>query len=161
MTGSLLATALVRARSFLLEPVPAAAPSRPAIGPLCAAVIGMRRGSGTSTVARGLAAVPGANVVTVDDGATRRHDVTVLVAPGGGEPALATIAAELLEARGGRVVVAANRVRDPRPWEGHAAICLPDSRLAALLAGRGHLPPGELGSALARLAALVADAHLL
>jgi hypothetical protein len=54
--------------------------------------------------------------------------------------------------------VVANRVRDARRWSGHASLCLPDSRLAAMIAGRGHLPPGELGAGLFRLAAAVGEA---
>jgi hypothetical protein len=55
------------------------------------------------------------------------------------------------------VVVVANRVRDRERWDGRAALCIPDARLGAVLAGRGRMSPGQFSVALARLAEIVAE----
>ncbi len=159
MTG-LVATALERAQAFLLAPAPVArdaAAGRASLR-ITVGVVGLRRACGASTVARGLACAfemqdPGGGElvreIEPEELPRTQVDVTVLVAPGDGEPALATVVAGLLSSRlGHAVVVVANRVRDGQSWAGHAAACLPDSRLAAMLVARGRLPPGELGTAL-------------
>jgi hypothetical protein len=81
-------------------------------------------------------------------------DVVVAVVVGESEPALGELLGEMLGARFGRVLVVANRA-DPDRWRRRTAACLPDSRLGALLAGRGRRAGGALGGALAELAALV------
>ena len=162
MTG-LLAAALERAQHFFVAPAPEAreAATAPPSVSLAVGVVGLRRSCGASTVARGLACAfelrdPGASELVRElepaELACTRVDVIVLVAPGDGEPALAAVAAGLLSTRLGPVVVVANRVRDRESWSDRAAVCLPDSRLAALLIARGRLPPGELGTALLTLA---------
>jgi hypothetical protein len=166
MTG-LLSVTLERAHRFLVAPAPDSRETGSTTVPVAVGVVGLCRSSGASTVARGLAGalearVPGASeyVRNLDPKELGQvHvDVTVLVAPGNGEPPLASIAARLLRARVGPVLVVANRVRDPRRWSGHASLCLPDSRLAAMIAARGHRPPGELGAGLVRVAAAVGEA---
>jgi hypothetical protein len=163
VTG-LLAEALERAHHFLLAPASADARDAPvasATVPIAVGVVGLRRSSGASMVARGLTCAFESRAPVTSELVRYlrpeelehiRVDVTVLVAPGDGEPALASIAAGLLRARVGRVVVVANRVRDPDRWSPHAAVCIPDSRLAAMLVARGRLPPGDLGGALVALA---------
>jgi hypothetical protein len=79
----------------------------------------------------------------------------VLVVPGQSQPALAELVAETLRGRLPELLVVANRVRSPQLWSGLAAICVPDSRLGALLAARGMRPGGGMGEALARLAELI------
>jgi hypothetical protein len=132
--------------------------------PLDVAVVGLRPGSGASTVASGLAralSAAGLERARVADLAPfevgRHHpDLIVLVAPADVEPALVSIVTGIVSARLGRVVVVANRVHERSPWAGRAALCLPESRLGAALAQRGRMPPGSFGTALARLAELVA-----
>jgi hypothetical protein len=93
--------------------------------------------------------------------------LTVLVVPGQSQPALAELVAETLRERLPELLVVANRVRSSERWSGLAAICVPDSRLGALLAARGRRPGGRMGEALARLAELGRargpwqDGHLL
>lgn len=79
-------------------------------------------------------------------------DCVVAVAQGSAEPALAGLVCTLLGERYGRVVLIANRVRDPDAWSGRCAVALPDSRLGALLAARGRMPGGGLGAALRQVA---------
>lgn len=79
----------------------------------------------------------------------------VLVAPAQSQPALAELVAETLSERFAGLRVVANRVRSPDPWSGRAALCIPESKVAAMFAIRGRRPGGEFGAALARLAMLV------
>jgi hypothetical protein len=85
----------------------------------------------------------------------RAADAVVLVASGSGHPAIAELVASMLGERFGRLVLIANRVSDPARWSGRAAACVPESRLAAALVGRGRRPFGMFGAVLAELAALV------
>jgi hypothetical protein len=166
---SLLAAALTRAHDFLLAPAGGArgaARPAPVVRSLDVAVVGLRAGCGASTVAAGLeralssstgverchvAEVARAEVVC------HRPNLTVLVVPEDVEPALVSVVTGIVSARLGRVVVVANRVRDRERWTGRAALCMPDSRLGAVLAERGWMPLGALGAALARLAEIVAE----
>ncbi len=79
----------------------------------------------------------------------------VLVAPAVSQPALAQLVAEMLSERFAGLRVVVNRVRSPDRWSGPAALCIPESKVAAMLASRGRRPGGEFGAALTRLAALV------
>jgi hypothetical protein len=85
----------------------------------------------------------------------RRADTVVLVAGRDTEPALAELVVEFLQEELGRVMLVANRVRDEARWSGRAAICLPESRLGAVLLARRRRPGGAFGTALRQLAALV------
>ena len=76
-------------------------------------------------------------------------DRVVVVAPGGGEPALLDAVASVVAS--GAVKVA-NRVADPDAWDGRADIQVPDSRLAARAAALGTRPLGALGAAISALA---------
>ncbi len=87
--------------------------------------------------------------------AGRGNRPLVMVAAGTSEPSLAELAAAMLARRSGRVLVAANRVREPERWAGRATVCLPESRIGAAIAVRGRRPPGRLGAAFADLAALL------
>jgi hypothetical protein len=190
---SLVSATLERVHDFLLEPARgeqdrAAAPSWVPAAGVEAVVLGLRSGSGASTLARGLAATlaqggtrptqvvvastasgdtvcGGEHVAVVWDvspsevegaaPAAARADVVLAVAPASLEPALAQVVTDMLAERFGRVVLVANGVSDPVPWAARAAVCVPSSRLGALLAGRGRRPPGAFGAALDTLAALV------
>ena len=79
----------------------------------------------------------------------------ILVAPAQSQPALAELVAETLSERFAGLRVVANRVRSPDHWSGLAALCIPESKVAAMLAIRGRRPGGELGMSIARLATLV------
>jgi len=165
---SLLAAALSRAHDFLLAPPGVArgeARAPAVVRSLDVAVVGLRAGCGASTVAAGLAralpsvGVEGAHVAEVARAKLACHhpDLTVLVVPEDVEPALVSVVTGIVSARLGRVVVVANRVRDRERWAGRAALCVPGSRLGAVLAERGRMPPGALGAALSRLAEIVAE----
>jgi hypothetical protein len=85
-------------------------------------------------------------------------DAVVCVAGGSAEPALCSLVGDMLAERyGTRVVLVANRVRDDDGWTGHCAVAVPDSRLAAMVIGRGRAPGGPVGDALARIAELVGE----
>ena len=84
-------------------------------------------------------------------------DALVCVADGAAEPVLCGLVRDMLARRHGRVVLAANRVREPDPWAGHCAVAIAESRLGTVLIGRGRLPGGGVGEAFGRLAALVAE----
>jgi hypothetical protein len=112
-----------------------------------------------ATTAR-LAGRPAAIVWDVSCGGLERAetvaaaaDAVVAVVPGSGEPALGELLGEMLAARFRRVLVVANRA-DAARWRSRAC-CLPESRLGALLAGRGRRPGGSFGAALSELAALL------
>ena len=79
----------------------------------------------------------------------------VLVVPAQSQPALAELVAETLSERFAGLRVVANRVRSPDRWSGLAALCIPESKVAAMLAIRGRRPGGEFGAAIGRLATLV------
>jgi len=177
---SAVAAAARRAGALFVQP-PAPAPPAPA-GPLDAVVATLAAGAGASTVARGLtlalrrarpvalapagrdevAAGPGTAVVRAADatdvcgrGDRGRGRVLVAVADGRREPAVAALVADVLRRRHGQVVLVANRVRDGHAWRDQGAVCIPDSRLGALLVARGRRPPGAMGAALDSLAARV------
>lgn len=84
-----------------------------------------------------------------------RADVILAVAPGSGEPAFAEVVGGILAERFGQVVLVANAAREPARWSGRAAVCVPESRLGAVLAARGRRPAGAFGAALEEMAALV------
>lgn len=81
-------------------------------------------------------------------------DLTILVAPGDGEPALAELAARSLSRLGGQPVIVVSRPDQPACWEGRAAVSLPHTRAGARLAAAGWDPPGPLGAAVAELGEL-------
>jgi len=177
---SAVAAAARRAGALFVQP-PAPAPPAPA-GPLDAVVATLAAGAGASTVARGLAlalrrtrpvalapagrdevaAGPGTAVVRAADatdvrgrGDRGRGRVLVAVADGRREPAVAALVADVLRRRHGQVVLVANRVRDGHAWRDQGAVCIPDSRLGALLVARGRRPPGAMGAAFDSLAARI------
>jgi hypothetical protein len=78
--------------------------------------------------------------------------VLVAVADGRSEPHLAALVAEVLARRNDRVVLVANRPRDPAAWRGQGAHCVPDSRLGAMLLRRGWRAPGAMGASFDGLA---------
>jgi hypothetical protein len=79
-------------------------------------------------------------------------DHVLLVAGPRHEPALADVAAELVERIGRQPTVVANRSRGKSHWEGRAAFVLPESRMGAQLALGGREARGALGRAVAALA---------
>ena len=79
-------------------------------------------------------------------------DLVVLVAGPDAEPALAAVVAESLGVVGPPPVVALNRCgRATGRWDAEPHIAVPESRLAAQLAGAGREPRGPLGQAMAAL----------
>jgi hypothetical protein len=88
---------------------------------------------------------------------TRLSDVLVLIAGKDSEPALAEITADMLREDCESVVLVANRVTDTARWDGRSDLCVPESWIGAALLRRGRRPPGMLGTALARLAAIVQE----
>jgi hypothetical protein len=81
----------------------------------------------------------------------------VCVADGSAEPTLSSLVCDMLAERYGRVLLIANRVRDEEAWTGRCPICIPDSRLAALLIARGRVPGGAVAEGVARVAAFVEE----
>jgi hypothetical protein len=167
---SLLAAALSRAHDFLLAPageVRTAPRVEATARSLEVAVVGLKAECGASTVAAGLAralslaGVSHAHVTEVAPAELVGHspDLTVLVVPGDVEPALVSLVTGIVGARLGRIVVVANRVRDRDRWVGRSSLCVPDSRIGAVLAGHGRISPGQLGDAFARLAEIVVEAE--
>jgi hypothetical protein len=178
------ATVLRRAAELLVEPAPVAHP----VGstPLEVIVTAMSAGAGATTVSRGLAialrrqrpveltraemsgavaAGPGTAVVRDVDpgeiGSLRQHGpgrVLVAVADARHEPQLAALVMEALAKRNERVVLIANRVRDLGAWQKQTALCVPESRLGALLVGRGRRAPGRIGASFDAIAAHVQEA---
>jgi hypothetical protein len=84
-----------------------------------------------------------------------RADAVVLVAPRAGDPALGDLVSQMLAERFGHVVLVANRATDGGRWKEHGAICLPQSRLGALLVAHGRRPGGPFAAALERVASIV------
>jgi hypothetical protein len=84
-----------------------------------------------------------------------RADAVVLVAGRECTPALAEIVRSMVRQRYRRVVLAANRITDSSRWNGRCDVCVPESRLGAMLIARGWRPGSAMGGALAKLAALV------
>jgi hypothetical protein len=74
--------------------------------------------------------------------------LTILVAPGDSEPALAELAASAYS----RTLTVVSRASDPERWHGRAFLLLPQSRLGARHAAAGWEPRGALGDAVGRLA---------
>jgi hypothetical protein len=168
---------LRRAAALLVEPVPAI--GAPATMPVEVVVTGLSAGAGATTVCRGLAIalrrhgadvteVGASGAVAAGPGTTVVRDVPpseaarprcgragcvlVTVADGRREPELATLVAAVLARRHEHVVLVANWVADASAWAGHGAVCIPESRLAALLVGRGRRPPGAMGAGFDALA---------
>ena len=83
--------------------------------------------------------------------------VVVAVADGRGEPVLAGIVAEILAAHNDRLVLVANRPEDPGEWSQKGALCVPASRLGAMLVARGRRPIGGMRGALRGLALVVGE----
>jgi hypothetical protein len=81
-------------------------------------------------------------------------DLTILVAPGEGEPALAELAAGGLLGAGRQTLTVVNHADDPGRWRGRAALILPRSRAGARLAAAGWEPRGALGARMAELGEL-------
>jgi hypothetical protein len=84
-------------------------------------------------------------------------DAVLLVAGDRSEPALAELVSRMLSERFGAVHLVATRVAEPARWEGRAIVCVPQSRLGAVLLASGRRPAGELGAVLAALAAVVEE----
>jgi hypothetical protein len=169
---------LRRAVGLLVEPGPVG--GRAAAAPLEIVVTGLSPGAGATTMCRGLAIVlrrrhclevtevgasgavaagPGTVVLRdvgpADLGPLRRPRpgrVLVAAADGRRAPAVAVLVADVLTGRDGHVVLVANRVSDTAAWLRHGAVCVPASRLGALLVRRGRLPPGAMGTGLEALA---------
>ena len=173
---STVAAAARRAGALLVEFAP---PPPPAAGPLDVVVAALAAGAGASTVARGLALAlgrarpvelslsergevapgPGTAVVRTTSAAgvpARGHRgpgrVLVAVAEGRREPAIAALVRDVLSRRHDHVVLVANRARDSRAWREQGALCVPESRVGAMLTARGHRPPGAMGAAFDALA---------
>jgi hypothetical protein len=151
--SALAGAAVRRALAFLVEPPNDLARPRHDSA-LVITVVGISRACGASTVARGLALeMPRARV-----GEMARPvpgGVVVAVADGRGEPVLAAIVAEALAAHNDRVVLVANRPDDPAEWSQKGALCVPASRLGAMLVARGRRPIGGMAGALRGLARAV------
>ena len=153
--SALAGAAARRALAFLVEPPSDLA--RPRHDPaLVVSVVGISRACGASTVARGLALeMPRGRVREV---ARPVHGgVVVAVADGRGEPVLAGIVAEILAAHNDRLVLVANRPEDPGEWSQKGALCVPASRLGAMLVARGRRPIGGMRGALRGLALVVGE----
>jgi hypothetical protein len=84
-------------------------------------------------------------------------DAVVCVADGSAEPALCTLVCDMLAERYGRVLLVANRVRDEESWSGRCAVAVPESRLAAMLIGRGRAVGGVVAAAMSRIGALAEE----
>jgi hypothetical protein len=85
-------------------------------------------------------------------------DLTLIVAPASGEPALAELATRALGRAGREPLTVVARGADRSRWEGRASIRLPDSRTGARLASAGWEPRGALGAAVASIGALCEEA---
>ena len=81
-------------------------------------------------------------------------NLTVVVAPGDGEPALAELAARSLARGERRPLIVVSRPDGPERWEGRAVLALPHSLSAARLAAAGWAPRGAFGAAVAELGEL-------
>jgi hypothetical protein len=174
---SAFAAAARRAGALILEPAPPVAPAP--VGPLDIVVAALAAQAGAATVGRGLAlalgrarpvelslpgggevaAGPGTAVVrtaSAADAAVCCHRgpgrVLVAVADGRREPAIAALVRDMLSRRHDHVVLVANRARDDRAWREQGVLCVPESRVGALLVERGHRPPGAMGAAFDALA---------
>ena len=79
-------------------------------------------------------------------------DVTVLVAAGDTEPALALVVGASLARTGPEPILVACRPEEGMEPFGASAIELPEARLASRIALAGREPPGVLGAAIADLA---------
>jgi hypothetical protein len=177
-------SALRRAGGLLVEPAPAAPPTRPL--PLDVVVTSLGVGAGATTVCRGLAitlrrlrpveltgmdscapVAAGPGTVVVRDtappdagplchrGAGR---VLVAVADGRREPPLAALVRDVLADRHERVVLVGNRARDADAWREQGAVCVPESRLGVWLLEHRRRPRGAMGTAFEVLAATVHEA---
>lgn len=74
--------------------------------------------------------------------------LTILVVPGGAEPALAELAAKALD----KPLTVVTRADDLDRWEARAFAHVPDSRSAAWLAAAGWGPRGAFGAAITKIA---------
>jgi hypothetical protein len=87
-------------------------------------------------------------------GAASISDLTVFVAPGEGEPALAELACRAVAGGDRRSLIVVNRPDEPERWEGRTALALPHSRSASRLALAGWAPRGAFGAVVAELGSL-------
>jgi hypothetical protein len=78
--------------------------------------------------------------------------LTILVAPGEAEPALAELAARNLSRHGREPLTVVTRAADVERWHQRAFLSLPSSRVGARLATAGWEARGQLGAAVARIA---------
>jgi hypothetical protein len=81
-----------------------------------------------------------------------RAHLTVLVAPGDAEPALAELAARNLKRTGREPITVVTRAADPERWQRRAFLLLPASPVGARLAFAGWEARGPLGAAIGRIA---------
>jgi hypothetical protein len=79
-------------------------------------------------------------------------DVTVLVAAGHTEPALAVVVGASLARSGPDPILVTGRATDEDPGPGEAVLRMPDARLASRIALAGREPPGALGATITELA---------
>ncbi len=87
--------------------------------------------------------------------AMREVGTVIAVARGDSDPVLSELAVGMLADRHERVLLVGNRVASPDDWAERASVCLPESRLAARLIGRGRFPGSALADPLHRLAVLL------
>ena len=81
-------------------------------------------------------------------------DLTILVASGDAEPALAELASRSLAQGDRRPLIVVSRPDEPERWQGRATLVLPHSRPAAHLAAAGWALRGTFGAAMAELGSL-------
>lgn len=79
-------------------------------------------------------------------------DLTVLVAPGDAEPALAELAATGFERFARAPLIVVNRPADPSLWTDRAFAVLPESPVGARIAARGWEARGPYGAVVERVA---------
>jgi hypothetical protein len=81
-----------------------------------------------------------------------RAHLTILVAPGDSEPALAELAVRRLAHGGTPPLIVVSGASDDSRWHDRAFLLLPRSRIGARLAAAGWEPRGAYGAAVARIA---------
>jgi hypothetical protein len=89
---------------------------------------------------------------------TAAAQLTILVAPGHSEPALAELASRTLAQGGREPLTVVTRATDPDRWQGRAFLLLPQSRIGARHAAAGWQPRAALGAAVQRLAGACEEA---
>jgi hypothetical protein len=128
-----------------------------AVGRLCL-VAGAERAALADTARHFAPVVLDAGSASLGGAPAALADRVVVVATATIEPALASVAVECLGRLGCEPIVALNRApaghagEASSPWEGRAAVQLPESRMGAQLALGGREARGELGRAVAELA---------